>query len=232
MLLIVGASTRSAAHSAVRAGIKPVCADLFLDEDLRAVADVCRVSKFPHSLPVDTATAPSGPWLYTGALENHPEIVSEISAKRQLLGNTAESLRRVRNPFNVREILLDSNLPALSIREQNDPPPASGDWLLKPIRGANGSGIRVWTAAAARIADLTDRYYFQVKRAGTPISALYLATASTTWLIGIARQMIGNPSLHAPAFGFCGALVPVNMNDQITAVVEHTGNVLARACDL
>jgi len=39
-LLILGASTRAAAHSARRAGFRPICADMFTDEDLREVAEV------------------------------------------------------------------------------------------------------------------------------------------------------------------------------------------------
>ncbi len=49
-LMILGASTRAAAQSAVRAGFQPVCADHFADEDLFEVAEVLPLSGYPHGL--------------------------------------------------------------------------------------------------------------------------------------------------------------------------------------
>ena len=86
--LILGASTRAAAFSALRAGLTPWCADLFADADLHMRCHVERV--IPHEYPqcfVKLAeNAPAGPWMYTGALENHPAIVERIGRRRPLWG--------------------------------------------------------------------------------------------------------------------------------------------------
>ena len=49
-LAIVGASTRAAAASAVRAGFQPLAADLFADADLRHIATATRMSPYPDGV--------------------------------------------------------------------------------------------------------------------------------------------------------------------------------------
>ena len=96
-LVIVGASVRAAAFSALRAGLRPWCADLFADADLRARCPaVVTGARGYRSLLRVLAQAPPGPWMYTGALENHPRLVAELTANRQLWGIEADVLRVVR----------------------------------------------------------------------------------------------------------------------------------------
>src|SRR5262249_35644735 len=75
-VLIVGASVRAAAFSALRAGLHPECADLFADADLQRRCPAVRVrGRYPHAFLEWIESAPSVPWLYTGGLENHPSLV-------------------------------------------------------------------------------------------------------------------------------------------------------------
>jgi len=86
-LLILGASARAAAQSALRAGCRRVwAADLFADADLRACAEVVQVRDYPHGLEAAISQAPDGPWMYTGALENHPRLVDRLARLHPLLG--------------------------------------------------------------------------------------------------------------------------------------------------
>ena len=48
-VLIIGASTRAAAFSALRAGLTPRCLDYFADRDLAAICTVDRVESGAHS---------------------------------------------------------------------------------------------------------------------------------------------------------------------------------------
>ena len=143
-LIIVGASARAAAFSALRAGLRPCCFDLFADADLRARCHVEAIParEYPRSLPGQVAGAPPGPWLYTGGPENHPEIVARIARDRPLLGNDAEVLRLVRDPVFVSNLLRSAGLPyaEVSLREPDD----GRAWLAKPCASAGGTGIRVW----------------------------------------------------------------------------------------
>src|SRR6202158_3755437 len=76
-LILFGASTRAAAFSALRAGLRPWCADLFADADLAACFSVQLVSAndYPGRFLNISDEAPAGPWLYTGSLENHAGVV-------------------------------------------------------------------------------------------------------------------------------------------------------------
>src|SRR5215471_13660301 len=99
-LIIVGASTRAAAFSALRAGLKPWCIDLFADADLRAKCPVMQIPRqqYPHGLAeMIRQHAPPGPWMYTGGLENYPQVLHEISQDRFLLGAGEITVQQVRD---------------------------------------------------------------------------------------------------------------------------------------
>ena len=61
-LLILGASVRAAAFSALRAGLRPWCVDLFADLDLRAncPALVIDASRYPNGLAALAVVGESG----------------------------------------------------------------------------------------------------------------------------------------------------------------------------
>src|SRR5689334_10586671 len=88
-LLIIGASARAAAFSALRAGLQPCCADLFADADLQAVCPVQRLpaGKYPQGFLELAGSERSGPWMYTGGLENRPGLVRRMAQLRPLWGN-------------------------------------------------------------------------------------------------------------------------------------------------
>src|SRR5262245_696592 len=78
-LMIVGASARAAAHSALRSGYAPRACDLFADMDLKRVAVATRVEDYPRGLVAAAAQHGGSAWLYTGGLENHPQLVDQIA---------------------------------------------------------------------------------------------------------------------------------------------------------
>ena len=83
-VVIIGASTRATAFSADRAGLRPWCIDLFADADLERRFPVRRVpiEKYPRGLIAAMRDAPEGPVIYTGGLENHPELIGQIDRPR------------------------------------------------------------------------------------------------------------------------------------------------------
>src|SRR5262245_2003526 len=97
-VVIVGASGRAAAWSALRAGLSPWVFDLFADADLHGQCQARRIeaSAYPYGLVEAHSEAPLGPLLYTGALENHPRLLAELAWKRRLWGNGAAAVRSVR----------------------------------------------------------------------------------------------------------------------------------------
>ncbi|MEX2015076.1 MAG: hypothetical protein WD873_00475, partial [Candidatus Hydrogenedentales bacterium] len=140
-LTIVGASARAAAFSARAAGFETWCADLFADVDLQAVSNVERVDKYPRGFASLLHSSPDGPWMYTGALENHPDLIDELAHLRPLYGNRGSALRRARNPVFWSRALAESGLPAPRVSLSTAELPQDGSWMRKPLHSANGQGV-------------------------------------------------------------------------------------------
>src|SRR5258706_8042019 len=97
-IIVVGASARAAAFSALRAGMRPYAIDLFADCDLVDVCPTVKIKRYPQDFEQALAAAPQAPWIYTGGQENYPDLVERMSALRPLYGNRANVLRIIRNP--------------------------------------------------------------------------------------------------------------------------------------
>src|SRR5262249_62044410 len=109
----LGASARAAAFSALRCGLKPYCADLFGDLDLRArcPTTILPPDRYPDGFLDFVAQAPPGPWMYTGALENRPRLIRQLARQLPLWRNDAAVLNVIRSPDRVRQILHAPQLP-------------------------------------------------------------------------------------------------------------------------
>jgi predicted ATP-grasp superfamily ATP-dependent carboligase len=228
-VIIVGASVRAAAFSALRAGLRPICVDQFADADLQKAAPTVRVTDYPAALPRVIASLPPAPVIYTGAMENHPAQLAEIAAHRTLLGNDVDVLKGVRDPFEVHEVLRRFKVPRLRVRSESNPPPADGQWLLKPRHGSAGRGICVWDDAALDSPTLSKPHYFQQRGDGETVSAVFLATQDPFHLryVGLTRQLVGLRELNARPFAWCGSIGPVVLDVAGEILVRRTGSVLA-----
>lgn len=228
-LLLIGASTRAAAWSALRAGVRPICIDLFADEDLRAVADVIPCPNFPHDILQAARTVPADiPWLYTGAIENQPRLIGRLSSTRLLAGISAESVRGVRNPQRLSEVVASGDLnhirtPALWGGES--PPPTDSRWMVRSRRSAAGRGIALWDGSPRTERVQREPHFFQQRVAGSPISALCLATADGAHVLGWSKQWIGEAVCGAAEYQYCGSLAPISMRTE----VAREGETLAAA---
>jgi uncharacterized protein len=229
-IIIIGASVRAAAWSALRAGLEPFCADMFADRDLRRVAAVKRISfdEYPGGFEKALADGPKAPWLYTGALENQPQLIECLARSRPLWGNGAATLRRVRSPFLVAEALQRANLPCPAVRRA---PPCAGDsrrWLLKPRFGAGGRGIRFWDGQAEGRS--LHSSYFQEWIDGESYAAVYCARGDgAAQLLGVTRQLVGLSWLNAAPFQYCGSVGPWPLTPFQQDQYRRLGNALAHA---
>jgi len=227
-LLIVGASARAAAFSAVRAGITPWTADLFADRDLVRVSIDCRrVADYPRGLLEIARQGPAGPWLYTGALENAPRLVQQLSRCRPLWGNPAAVLRRVRCPLTVARVLDEHGIACPKVLDGSDVP-TPGRWLRKPKAGASGCGIDFADQRSAGSA----ASYLQEYLEGDAHSAVYVGTADRTTLLGVTRQLVGESWLHAGPFRYCGSIGPRTLSTALAGALDRLGQVLTTACEL
>ncbi len=209
-LIIVGASARAAAFSALRAGLRPWCADLFADVDLRQHCPVERVpvERYPEGLPHALESMPPGPWMYTGALENQRKIVRRLCALRPLWGNRARVLKPVRSPFAVKAVCNHFEVPAPAVCRASKQPWLNVPWLLKPLAGAGGRGIRHWRHGDDRPSD-TGGWFFQEFVDGTECAAVFLGDGRRARLLGVTRQLVGAGWLHAAPFHYSGSIGPM-----------------------
>lgn len=229
-ILIVGASARAAAQSAIRAGMRPFACDLFADADLRRLCPVQRIAEYPRGLLDAAARFPDMPWMYVGGLENHAPIVGRLAQHRPLLGNGGEILRRVRDPFAVHRALAQAGVLSPECRLLRDEPPQDGRWLLKRSNSAGGAGVALWDTAASRLVRqaMWSKYgYFQRRIVGTPVSAVFVAAEGRCVLLGATRQLVGRRWCGATAFHYCGSLGPLRHSAAATAQWTRIGDLLA-----
>lgn len=222
-LIILGASARAAAYSAVRAGFSPVAVDLFGDEDLRAVAPVQVAEDYPHGLFRALETLPAAPLMYTGGLENEPDLLASLPERFELWGNGPDVLRRVRDPFEVARLLTEAGLPALRV-ERELPAGSSGEWLRKSRRSS--AGLRVRRVDLSRPLSLSADDYLQEYKPGDSLAAVFLSTEQGTQCLGVTRQWIG----LSPAVGefvYCGSLGPMRLDPDLIDQVQRLGEALA-----
>jgi predicted ATP-grasp superfamily ATP-dependent carboligase len=215
-LLIVGASARAAAFSALRAGLRPWCVDLFADADLRARCPARKLQgRYPAGFMDVVAEGVPGPWMYTGGLENHPGLIARMARRRPLWGNGADVLRAARDPARLASAAREAGLPAPALEMR----PGTGRWLVKPRGGAGGHGVRFLAEGESAI---PEKHYLQQYIAGPSASAVFAGPA----LLGVTRQLVGEGFLRAPAFRYCGSVGPLLLESGLLQRIKTLGEVL------
>jgi uncharacterized protein len=240
-LLIFGASARAAAFSALRAGMRPWCADLFGDADLQKHCPTFLLDRgeYPEGFLRAIRQAPPGPWIYTGGLENRPTLLGKLAQLRLLWGNHAEVLALARSPTHAFDVLQQAGIPCPAVRS-TAPPPADGRWLVKSLRGSGGAGVQFWQPTqpdeasrwASRGPSGPGSSYLQEYRDGDSSAALYVGDGQHARFLGLTRQLVGESWLHAAPFHYCGSIGAIESSCQLRPRLDRLGDVLAGACGL
>ncbi|MCH8044062.1 MAG: ATP-grasp domain-containing protein [Planctomycetes bacterium] len=224
-LVILGGSVRAAAFSAQRSGFDPYCADCFADVDLAGRFQTTRVADYPDGLAAPAAEAPFGGWMYTGGLENCPELVDKIASKRTLYGNPGSILKRVRDPKRLVDALARGGLPYPAVNPTAVNLPRDGSWLRKHRRSTGGRLVQIWDPRTAAPRDDPD-WYFQQRIAGRPVSAVYVSAGGQATLLGVTEQLAGTDWCNGKFFWYCGSLGPIQLDSPIRSIFEQIGNQL------
>ena len=166
-LLIVGGTARAPAWAAIRAGLRVAALDRFNDLDLLACADPVFLWDGGEA-QVERVVGDLGvPWIYCGPLENEPDLIDRCAARAPLRGNPGDALRAVRDPVRLQAALSGAGLPTLAVRDETDPPPPDGRWLIKPRSSCGGHWVAVWDAGNVEYPTRWGPHYFQeLLRAG------------------------------------------------------------------
>ena len=225
---LVGASTRAMAWSAVRAGERPLCLDLFTDSDLLALPGVTarRLADWPPD-ELQSLLPEGIPWAYGGGLENHPGLVSRLAGRAPLWGNGGRALREARYPQRWGKHLRQAGVavPDCAVR-----PPAGEEsgWMRKPYRSAAGRGVQLWPVDEAVS---PWRYFAQRRVAGLCAAAVFAVGVGEAQLLGVTEQWVGQPWLYARGFGYCGSIGPLEISRGLQEQMGRMGRALV-AMDL
>lgn len=230
-VLILGASTRTAASSALRGGLRPYCADFFADRDLAAACPVVRVDPARGSAGFAEVAEglPPSPWFYTGGLENHPDLVERIARRHRLWGVGADALRRVRDPLAVAGALEAAGIPSPDVRRDPRDLPRDGSWLSKPLASAGGIGVGPLTMTGPEIGDSSATYY-QRRIEGPSYSALFIGGSHWARLVGVVRQWVGG--VPGRPFAYRGGIGPCRVRRGLAVRLRELGDRLVSAFDL
>ena len=220
-LIVIGASARAACFSAQRAGMVPYWIDLFGDYDLcrEFEGQLVDARDYPQAIIDKIDTAPEAPFIYTGAMENHADVLEQIEACRPLLGNPAQTCRQVRDPqklaacFNSRGIAS----PKVSCVAED-----GKAWLKKPLASAGGRSIEVFS----RGQELGEQFYLQELIEGETRAAIFLGNGHESRLLGVTRQLVGETFLNAEPFAYCGSIGPLTINEGEAGQWRAVGNAL------
>lgn len=227
-LLILGASARAAAASARRVGVEPYAIDLFADVDTQRLCECvrCPFEDYPEGLFCLAANAPPMPWMYTGGLENYPNLITKLAAERPLWGNTADVLNVVRDPFALSRIGDELGFATPKTVPSDNAMSLPGRWLRKPLNGSGGHGIR-FLQDGETIPDQS-RYVLQEYIPGHAMSAIYVSNRTHCEMVGVTEQLVGEPWLHAKPFAYAGNIGPIDVGGALQQKLTTLGTRLAQ----
>ena len=206
-LLIIAGSARMAAQAAVGAGLKPLVIDLFADLDTQQYAEAfCRVPSLAvkHLIPaVDFfieryAVAHA---IYGSGFEYYPESLYYLDKHMTLLGNSPDTFASLQNKQDFFAALssLAIPYPDTSFNAPEDNAHEEPVWLVKPLQGQGGVGIKYYFGNADA------SVYWQKYQYGTPQSVLFLADGRHAQVIGFNTQWTVN-SGTGDGFVFSGII--------------------------
>jgi len=232
-VLIAALSGRALAACARRGGYRPLVADMFGD------LDTCELAEATETVPgglsrgfakgallaaLDRLAAGRrviGVVVGSG-FEDRPRLLRSIAARHGLLGNPADIVTAMKNPFRFAETCALAGVPHPEVRPDQ---PAEGVWLRKRIGGSGGAHV----AASTRRGTARRGRYFQRRVAGEPISAAFLAAGGRCRVLGLSRQW-ADPAPRRP-FRYGGSSRPAplsaaraaDISGAVARLVAHSG---------
>jgi uncharacterized protein len=187
-ILVIASSGRMLAQAAKKAGLKPLVIDLFADLDTRDYATAF------YQIPSLTGQhlAPAVDYfinrysvshvIYGSGFENYPESLYYLNSRLIILGNPPDTFVKLHNKPE-----FFSLLDALNIAYPDvvfNAPQKAGNWLVKPMQGQSGAGIKRFINDN----NANSAVYWQKYQAGTQHSVLFLANGQALQVLGFNTQ--------------------------------------------
>ena len=234
-VLIAAISGRALAASARRGGYLPLVADFFGDEDTLQVAQAHvrfggKLAQGIEEEPLMRALhrlsereEPLGIVCGTG-FEDRTQLLADVARRWRLFGNEAQTVAKVKDPGLLSSICAASDIPFPELSPTK--PAAPADWLAKRTGGSGGSHIKPARQSPAGESAI----YYQRKKPGIPISALFLADGTQASVLGFSEQW-SSPASGKP-YRYGGAVRPAPLAPRAAATLAAAVDRLVPAAPL
>ncbi|MCR9199131.1 MAG: ATP-grasp domain-containing protein [Planctomycetaceae bacterium] len=228
-IILIGASVRSLAESALAEGLVPFCVDMFGDRDLRAcvVEEECRtIAGFSQAAEVVRHLPAEVPAIVVGGGESHEELLQRLQQQRRVAGS-ASTIRR--SPDRLFAMLQQAGcaVPRWSLTPE-DRDPVVAKWLHKQMDSSGGLGVTRWSEDSTPAAGSLVASFLQEQLSGPVFSCTWYSAPQTRQplLVGMALQLSGVASLNATGFDFCGNVGVVNPSPVLQTALEPAATAL------
>jgi methenyltetrahydromethanopterin cyclohydrolase len=206
------------AQAAKNAGLKPLVIDLFADLDTQGYATDFRqvkslaeqdlapaVDHFIERYAVSHA-------IYGSGFECYPESLYYLNSRLVILGNYPDVFTRQLDKQAFFSTLDQLNIPHPEV--VFSAPNYGVDWLLKPMQGQGGVGIKRYHAEDS----VGSLVYWQKFQAGAAQSVLFLADGEQVQVIGFNSQWSVRLS-ETQEFVFSGVINSTDLSDARKALI-------------
>jgi predicted ATP-grasp superfamily ATP-dependent carboligase len=148
-----------------------------------------------------------------------------LAKLRPLWGNSSQVLDSIRDPFQLASFLHANGFATPEVTRNPKALPTDGSWLVKPRHGSGGFAVRPWVGQP--VTNLRPVYY-QKRNSGLPVAAIYCGGPRGADFLGATRQLVGEPTLNAKPFAYCGSIGPLTLASPVEAVMRRLGDALVR----
>ncbi|KAF3981468.1 MAG: ATP-grasp domain-containing protein [Methylococcales symbiont of Hymedesmia sp. n. MRB-2018] len=187
-ILIVANSARMLAQSAKNAGLNPIVIDCFNDVDTQKITlasikiDCLASHHLAAALTVLDKTQVINYAIYGSGFEAYPESLQHLFQKFTVLGNSLSVFSLIQEKVNFFSTLKKLNIiyPQTSFK----PPQQDIAWLIKPISGEGGIGIKNYHKNTV----VSGSNYWQQKIEGLAMSVLFVTDGKQIVIHGFHQQ--------------------------------------------
>ena len=212
-ILLIANSARMLAQFATVSGYKPLVIDCYSDVDTQELAlDCIKVRSLALEQVKNAFSILIGRYkithcIYGSGLERHLNTLEFLQQNLIVLGNTLNVFSAVQDKSN-----FFSRLSFLQIPHPESTfhtPEIQNDWLIKPLQGEGGIGIKRGKDSVV----MSQRCYWQKYLKGKPSSVLFVANGTDYRIIGFHRQTVIGSGEHE--FVFSGVSTYLKICDEV-----------------
>ncbi len=219
--------------AAVAAGYSVVAMDVFADTDTMQAAEQVYKIEYANSgfdaLQFEAAFAQIDMqdmvgFAYGSGFEAQPDLLARISKSLPLIGNCADTVRKLKDAPSFFKMLDDLLIPHPEVCFS--PLENATGWLRKEEGGSGGMHVQ----AASANQSLPQGQYYQRTIEGSPISMLFAANGEELKVVGFNQQWVA-PITGKP-YRYGGIVGHANLSAEIKHSLEATALKITRAFNL